>query len=114
MREYKLIHEQNSQGEEEDFFYLVPLGERPIGHAIRFTSKDKAHEYKLALGLGTHPDPQVNAHIYTLLSQTYQEAPLYEVLVERDLVDEEREPGCCQSGCPGCPWTLEQIRLGKL
>lgn len=106
MREYKLI--------ERDYFYLVPLGESPPGHVIRFADKTKAHEYRLALGLGTHTDPDKTPENYRLMPEKYGQAPIYEVSVERAIPDEERDPGCCQSGCPGCPWTLEQIRLGKL
>lgn len=111
MREYKLIFD-NTDG--KDIVFLIPVGESPVSHAIRFEDKDKAHEYKLALGLGTHPDPQVRPDAYRLLAEEYAGAPMWEVFLERVSPNEEVEPGCCQSGCPGCPWTEEQIRLGKL
>jgi hypothetical protein len=111
MREYKLIHDQIDG---VAVIYLIPSGESPPSHAIRFESKEKAHEYKLALGLGTHPDPQRKTEAYTLLKETYAGNPVYEILEARSTVDEVRDPGCCESGCPGCPWTLEQIRLSKL
>lgn len=106
MREYKILHDN-------PHCYLIPIGESPPSHAIRFETPEKAHEYKLALGLGTHPDPQKSPQSYKVLSETYCQSPVYQVGEVRTEPEDYKAPGCCQSHCPGCSWTEEQIRLNK-
>lgn len=110
MREYRLDESEKDQNN----YYLVPLGETKPNHVILFKDRDKAHKFRLALGLGTHPDPEKSPDSYSFGSRYYLGSKIFEPSDELNTVEDEFDPGCCQSGCPGCPWTLEQIRLGKL
>ncbi len=111
MREYQLI----DATDKDPHCYLRPLGSqgKPT-HILRFKDASEAHQYRLVLGLGTHPDPDKSPQAYKTTGENYGDIPILEVLEERVTQEEEYDPGCCQSGCPGCPWTEEQIRLGKL
>lgn len=107
MREYtRLIH--------ENLILLVPLGEAAPSHGILCEDEAMAHEYKLALALGTHPDPDKAPDFYEAISHDSLHFPLFKIIKGRDVSVDEPASNCCESGCPGCPWTLEQLRLSKL
>jgi hypothetical protein len=97
----------------ENLILLVPLGEEAPSHGIICENEAMAHEYKLALGLGTHPDPDKSPSSYNPIPFEELPFPLYKIIQERDVTVDEPESNCCESGCPGCPWTLEQLRLSK-
>jgi len=110
MREYTRIVQDN-------LIILVPLGEETPSHGILCSDVAQAHEYKLALGLGTHPDPEKAPGNYDKAASDIQSQfpyPIFVIGIKRDSSIDEDNSGCCESGCPGCPWTLEQIRLSKL
>lgn len=107
MREYTRVVTEN-------LILLVPLGEVSPSHGIICEDEAKAHEYKLALGLGTFADPEKAPENYQVVENDKIPFPLFVIITERDSSIDEADSSCCQSGCPGCPWTLEQIRLGKL
>lgn len=111
MKEYVLIVDD---GDQEEFFYLLPQLENTPSYALQFKKREQAHEYKLALALGTYPTLKNSPNSYEFIGELYQGVPTYKVTGQRDKTHDEAEPDCCQSGCPGCPWTLEQIRLGNL
>lgn len=97
MREYtRLIH--------NNLIFLVPLGESGPSHGILCEDESKAHEYKLALALGTHPDPEKAPEYYEERSIAGITFKVFEIKVLRDASVDEPEPNCCQSGCPGCPY----------
>ncbi len=107
MKEYSLIIEG-------DTYYLLPLGEEKPSYAIKFNSKEMAHEYKLALALGTYPTRKKSPKSYEACAENYNNIPTYITTGQRDKDADEVDSSCCESGCPGCPWTLEQIRRGNL
>lgn len=106
MREYTRLIYQN-------LILLVPLGEQVPSHGIICENEAMAHEYKLALGLGTHPDPDKSPESYESIAKEGIDFPVYQIIQRRDLTLDEPDSSCCESGCPGCPWTLEQLRLSR-
>lgn len=113
MKEYILIKHQEEDGQQ--LFILMPLSPTTPGYGLLFKDSAKAHEYKLALGLGTFPTLKQAPQNYQLITDVkFNEIDLYEIIVERDNSNDTMAPHCCKSGCDGCPWTIEQIRLGKL
>jgi len=112
MREYKKHKHKN-------LIILIPMGEENPSHGIVFEEEAEAHSYKLSLGLGTYPDPESQADCYQEYTNDLGLGhKLFEIRVTKeDLSDEpprDQDLGCCQSGCAGCPWTIEQMKKGLL
>ena len=95
MRDYKHSNENNT-------FYLSC-----DSHRIIFDSFAEAHQYKLALGLGTFPDPEKEPKNYCVIPQPDNNVlKTYRVIIKRDTKSEEwADEACCHSGCPTCPWS---------
>ena len=82
------------------------VSEEQSNFIVVFTDKSKAHQFKLALALGTSVGPWDSVENYTLVSSR-EGSYFYKVGIQ------ESDPGwkeesCCQSGCPGCEWTIAQ------
>jgi len=90
MRDYKL-HKY------EDKIYLVDSE-----HRILFLDEHLAHRYKIALGLGTFPCPTKEPASYQRLLK--ENKPTFRPLKPLTEDDEIGGMGCCQSGCPNCPF----------
>lgn len=110
MKEYTLIRDENNP----ERYFLLPTGDLSPRYALAFDSKEMAHEYRLALGLGTYPTYAMAPENYDISSFKYEDVPTYKIVKPRENAQDLVAPNCCKSGCDGCPWTLEQIRLGNL
>ena len=106
MREYTTIVDEE---EREQRFFLCPIGSAKPDHFIKCSDAKEAHSLKLSLGLGTQPDPSKMPHYYQQLPENYNDCPVYEVVKLEDIEDGWSDPGCCESGCNGCPWTLKNL-----
>jgi len=71
---------------------------------ISFMEEVKAHEWMLALRLGTVEVPEKSPESYRFMRE--EGGILYFQALKTLDIDNDWDPGsCCQSGCPGCPWT---------
>jgi hypothetical protein len=111
MREYATIIDRQEDRDEDktELFYLAPIGTNKPEHLILCLDAKDAHSLKLALGLGTQPDPSKKPHYYQLLPESFNGAPVYKVIKREEVQENWTDPGCCESGCPGCPWTLKNL-----
>lgn len=109
MREYTTI--VDTEGTEE-VYYLCPIGKTKPEHFIRCNDAMSAHSLKLSLGLGTQPDPDKMPHYYKKRQDQYNGTQVFEVFKLEDISDDWADPGCCESGCNGCPWTLKNLKEG--
>ena len=73
---------------------------------VVFKDKSKAHQYKLSLSLGSVIGPWDSVEGHELMKS--QDGKLLYQLVENQVKSDWKDESCCQSGCPGCPWTLSQ------
>lgn len=73
---------------------------------VVFKNKSEAHQYKLSLSLGSSIGPwdSVEGHELIKSEDGIMQYQIAEVETKSDWKDES----CCQSGCPGCSWTLSQ------
>lgn len=96
MREYKIL-------QESDQYFLGCFGpEGDLLYRIMMADHDTAHQYKLALGLGTHPSPQSCPDYYEKVEDSSE---LYKIVIAYKQQEEESGvTACCQTGCPNCPW----------
>ncbi|WP_157868281.1 hypothetical protein [Halobacteriovorax marinus] len=76
-------------------------------HIVIFKDKEQAHSYKLSLLLGTISPPWEAPLDYTFI-RDHEGKSFYHVKEDREENNEWKEEACCQSGCPGCPWTISQ------
>ncbi|WP_127714328.1 hypothetical protein [Halobacteriovorax sp. HLS] len=75
-------------------------------YIVIFTDKSSAHQYKLALVLGNTLGPWDELENYELISSN--DGKFYYKIKVVKQNDDWKDEACCQSGCPGCPWTLSQ------
>ncbi len=75
-------------------------------YIVIFKDKSSAHQYKLALVLGNAKGPWEDLESYELISSRDNKF-FYQVNTIKQN-DDWKDEACCQSGCPGCPWTLAQ------
>jgi hypothetical protein len=109
MREYTTIIDTDGEHGVPESIYLCPIGTAKPEHFILCQNAQDAHSLKLSLGLGTQPDPSKMPHYYQKLEQDFNGAPVFRVVKLEDIDDSWSDPGCCESGCNGCPWTLKNL-----
>jgi hypothetical protein len=74
--------------------------------AVVFKDKSKAHQYKLSLTLGSATGPWESVEGHELI-KSLDGIMLYQIK-DHEQKSDWKDESCCQSGCPGCPWTLAQ------
>lgn len=78
--------------------------------AIVFSDKNKAHSHMLSLTLQTMSDPLQSPDLYDEFdNEDGLHFYSFKNIENNDDTSDWADEGCCQSGCPGCPWTLSQI-----
>jgi hypothetical protein len=85
--------------------YWVSSAEK-ANFIVVFQDKSSAHQYKLSLTLGSTIGPWDSVENYTLISS--KENQFFYQIEEIRNSSEWKDEACCQSGCPGCPWTIAQ------
>ncbi len=82
--------------------------EQNSDYRISFVDEDKAHQWMLALRLGNALPPKQAPQSYRFLRED-EGLKYFQALEDLD-VNSDWDPGsCCQSGCPGCPWTKANL-----
>lgn len=92
----------NFRTDEKEYWITSISNEK---HIIVFDNKDDAHQFKLSLLLGTIDPPWESPMDYTLIKDQ-DDKSFYKVNENIDKKDDWKDEACCQSGCPGCPWTI--------
>jgi hypothetical protein len=97
MQDYKILTE------DDQYFLACYQDSGELKHRITMPDSDTAHQYRLALGLGTHPTPLMNHAFYRLIGE---DPRTFDVVVEfKAKEDDSQVSTCCHSGCPNCPWS---------
>ncbi len=86
--------------------YWVTQSEKQ-DYVVVFSEKSEAHQYKLSLTLGSVHGPWDAPRDFDLLRND-QGVCFVKTREIKKADDDWRDDACCQSGCPGCPWTEAQ------
>ena len=101
MKEYKVM--QASDGKS---FWVQEDSERPSFRIILDDEKE-ANSLKLSLTLGSIQTPLKDMSNYSFKENL--DGTMYFSIKSTEPEDDGWDSSCCQSGCPGCPWTIANL-----